>query len=591
MNNKDRSIFLRLLKICWSKQKKYMVSITGILIIKTILPFVTLLSLQEILNLIQVNNGGKTNYFLVVGIYFLSLLLTSVFDDLYQYLQGRFKVRINYDINCIVINKATKLSLSDYENSYTYDKLQRAIKETQTPYICIMGIYNIILNMISLVGNILILIMWKWYIIIIMLIVPIVSSFFTILIGKYEYRVMRKRASDSRKITYFRSLISDVISCKENKVLNTDNELFDKFKKVFQKFIKKDTEILSYKTINSIIFKFLENIVGIIIVFQVLVSLIKRFILIGNANTYINCVWNGIKSINMVIDAIANLYTKIQYIYNLFEFIDSNKKQTIFLNDENLIDIDKIEEIEFINVSFRYRENLQYAVKNVNCKISKNEKIVIVGNSGSGKSTFIKLLCGLYDSYEGEILINGIPLRKINKENYYHKLGVVFQDFIKYEFTFKENMVYGNSNNWTDSLVEKKVNSLVSKGVVQFVKKLSLGLNTQLGSKFDQGVQLSGGEWQQVAFARAYFRTADVYIFDEPSSGLDVITEENMYNILKKELEDSICLLITHRLYMINNYAERALVFNNSQLIEDDTVKNLLNYDSYYRYMYNKVKI
>lgn len=589
---KNKWLFFRSLKMCWSRQKKYIILITGVLVIKTILPFITLLALQEFLNLAQNSDTKHLNNttILIISIYFISIITSSFFNNIYDYLHGIFKMKLNYDINCMIIEKATKLSLADYENSDTYDKLQRALQETQTPYLCINSIYSVANNIMTLIGNICILMMWKWYIVIILSAIPALSAIFTVLIGKYEYQIMRSRVTSARKITYFRMLISDVVSCKENKVLNTENKLFHNFKIIFSNFIKKDKEILSYKTISILFFGFLENAVGIVVIFQIILSLIKKTILIGTANTYINCVWNSIKSVDTLIDNIAKIYTKIQYVYNIFEFLDEDNSHKA-LSESTEKDIENIESIEFVNVSFRYRFDLPYALKNINCIINRHDKLVIVGDSGSGKTTFIKLLCGLYDDYEGEILINGISLKKINKHSYHEKLGIVFQDFVKYEFTLKESLLFGKKdNNETHLDVEKRVEELTNQGIIKFAKNLSAGIDTQLGSKFDKGVQLSGGEWQQVAFARALLRNSDVYIFDEPSSGLDVISEESMYKILKNNLKNTICLLVTHRLYIVNNYAERALVFQNGRIIEDDKVQNLLKYNSYYKYMYDKTQ-
>lgn len=591
-NITEKNLLLRVIKTCYKKQKKYVALITIIMFIKTILPFVTLLTLQRILNYVQNSNCEYMEKWLLInlGIYFGTIILCSVFEDLYEYYQGVLKMKLNYDINCMVINKSMDLSLSDYEDSDTYDKLQRAIQETQTPCQCMVSLFGILNSLITVIGYITILISWNWYVVLILTVLPIISAYFTVVIGKYEYKVLRQRVADSRKIGYFRTLISDVASYKENKILGINKLLFEKFKNQFQKFIKKDKEILRYKVVNSIIFRAMENIVGLIVIFRVFKSLVAGKILIGTTYTYINCVWNSIKSIDLVIDNIAHIYNKMQYVGNIFEFIDEYERKS---NDglEKGVNVDSIISIEFKNVSFKYREELPYVLKDVNCKMSKGEKIVIVGNSGSGKSTFIKLLCGLYSNYEGEIMVNGISLANIDKKSYCKSLGVVFQDFVKYEFSLRESLNFGCSEKTqNDEELEVKVENVISKGILTFLKELKFGLGTQLGSKFDKGVQLSGGQWQQVSFVRTILRDTSMYIFDEPSSSLDVVTEENMYKIMKELLNENLCIFVTHRLYNINNYAERALVFKDGKIIEDNRIDHLLAYDSYYRYMYDKVK-
>ena len=584
----EKNILFQILKICWIHKKKYIIILCSVLLLKTVMPFVTLVSLQEILNAAQSGLDINEYVFLKLLItYFVSIILGSLLDNLYEYIQGILKVNLNYEFHRLIINKCISLNLKEYEDSETYDKMQRAIQETQTPYQCIISIFNVFSNAISLFGHIVILFMWKWYVFFILMFVPIISAIFAIIIGKYEYKVMRERASDSRKISYYRTLISDVISCKENKILNIENELFQRFNKMYLRFIAKDKKILGYKVFNSVLFNFLQNIIGIFILLRVLVEVIQKKIYIGTASTYINCVWNSIKSINITIDNIANIYNKIRYISNILNFLNMNEKNDI--RNESLIKIDKIRKIEFYNVSFRYREELPYVLEKINCTINEDDKIVIVGGNGSGKSTFIKLLCGLYDEYEGDILINGLSLRSIDKISYRKKLGVVFQDYVKYEFNLRDSLLLGNGEILENEL-NFQVKNIQKKGIISFVDKLPKGLDTTLGSKFDKGIQLSGGEWQQVSFVRTLIKDAEVCIFDEPSSALDVITEENMYKLLKEKMCQSICILITHRLYIVNNYAERAIVFKGGKIIEDGKVEELLARNSIYKQMFNKIK-
>ena len=543
----EKNILFQILKICWIHKKKYIIILCSVLLLKTVMPFVTLVSLQEILNAAQSGLDINEYVFLKLLItYFVSIILGSLLDNLYEYIQGILKVNLNYEFHRLIINKCISLNLKEYEDSETYDKMQRAIQETQTPYQCIISIFNVFSNAISLFGHIVILFMWKWYVFFILMFVPVISAIFAIIIGKYEYKVMRERASDSRKISYYRTLISDVISCKENKILNIENELFQRFNKMYLRFIAKDKKILGYKVFNSVLFNFLQNIIGIFILLRVLVEVIQKKIYIGTASTYINCVWNSIKSINITIDNIANIYNKIRYISNILNFLNMNEKNDI--RNESLIKIDKIRKIEFYNVSFRYREELPYVLEKINCTINEDDKIVIVGGNGSGKSTFIKLLCGLYDEYEGDILINGLSLRSIDKISYRKKLGVVFQDYVKYEFNLRDSLLLGNGEILENEL-NFQVKNIQKKGIISFVDKLPKGLDTTLGSKFDKGIQLSGGEWQQVSFVRTLIKDAEVCIFDEPSSALDVITEENMYKLLKEKMCQSICIDNTSIVY------------------------------------------
>ena len=582
-----RIYFWKLIKLCWNMQRKYLIAMIMVSIPKAFLPFVTLLALQSILNLAQ--KKVFTDVIVYILIYFASLLFVKILDVIFDYFKGLFKVNINYDINCLIIDRSQNLTLSDFENSDTYDELQRALKETQSIFQSINSIFLIFNNIFTVIGSLLIIILWQWYVVGILIVAPVISFYFTVIIGRYEFNVMQERMSGTRKINYLRDLINDVHSFKENKVLESNQYLYNKFKKIFEQFIKKDREILQYKSINAIVFNLLETLIGVGVIGAVIYSLTLGKILIGTANTYIQCIWNIIKSTDLTINNLASIYTKSQYLSNLFKFIDKDDRNN---NEERkkTVDIRQIESIEFINVSFRYRAGLPYAIQNINLKIKKNEKIIIVGDSGSGKSTFIKLLSNLYSDYEGEILINGISLKEINKDSLYDKIGIVYQDFVKYEFTLKENLILGNFNMKEDE-ISRNVSNIMEKGILTFCEKLQHNLDTQLGTKFNKGVQLSGGEWQQVAFTRAIMKKSDMLILDEPSSGVDVISESNMYNLLKEVTNNTISLLVTHRLYIADRFAQRAIVFRNGEIIEDNSIEKLMGYDSYYKFMFSKTAI
>ena len=213
MKLKKNFLFLKLFKFCWKKEGKYILILFSLLIPKIIFPFISLLSLQKVLNLINLNEK-KDIIMAISSIYFLSLIFLNISNILFEYFQGIFKGKLNFDVNLSIINKSLDLSLEDYEDSNTYDILQKALQETQTPYQSIMNIFNLVNNIITFVGSIFILVLWKWYLVLILLVFPIISFYFTIIIRKYEFEITQSKISDGRKLSYYRLLLSDIMSYK-----------------------------------------------------------------------------------------------------------------------------------------------------------------------------------------------------------------------------------------------------------------------------------------------------------------------------------------------------------------------------------------
>ena len=207
------------------------------------------------MNLINLNEK-KDIIMAISSIYFLSLIFLNISNILFEYFQGIFKGKLNFDVNLSIINKSLDLSLEDYEDSNTYDILQKALQETQTPYQSIMNIFNLVNNIITFVGSIFILVLWKWYLVLILLVFPIISFYFTIIIRKYEFEITQSKISDGRKLSYYRLLLSDIMSYKENKISNNEKYLFNKFEKIFCT-IKKMLYLAPYK--NEPIWKLKRN--------------------------------------------------------------------------------------------------------------------------------------------------------------------------------------------------------------------------------------------------------------------------------------------------------------------------------------------
>lgn len=568
--------FFKLIKLCYCKQKAYFIGIIALTVIQSIVPVLSLYFLQNILNGLQII---KVNYAYII-LYFSGILIAKIFNVLSTYLQNIFKIKIFYDINCEIIKISNQLSLKDYEDSDTYDKLRRALQESAKPFTCLQIIFLLAGNIISLTSYIVLLSRWNANIILPIFFIAVLSFYNTLKIGKYEFSVLQKRSSDARKVSYYSSLLNNAITFKENKTLGIDKQLFNKYKETSKKFVEKDKEIARKKTILNTLYKVIASIFGCAIVLVILKECMVGKIRFGNVYTYISCVWNILNEMDSTTANAAFLLQNTLYLKNLFDFLERDTEGVETY--QNKFQLKNIDTVEFKNVSFRYRDDLPYILKDISFKISRGEKIAVIGKNGSGKSTICKLIAGFYNDYEGEILINNISLKIYSHESVLRKINILFQDFTKYEFTLLENLRFGANES------ENIVGKVIENGLLKFTNRLYNGVNTQLGNRFDNGIQLSGGEWQQLSFAREVIRAADIYIFDEPTANMDIETESDIFNAMQRLTANKTCFLVTHRLYNVQKFAERIMVFKEGRLIEDDSLENLKRENSYFNYLCGK---
>jgi ATP-binding cassette subfamily B protein len=238
---------------------------------------------------------------------------------------------------------------------------------------------------------------------------------------------------------------------------------------------------------------------------------------------------------------------------------------------------------EFRDVSFAYPGTTRRVLKNFNFTLSPGERIALIGENGQGKTTVVKLITRLYDPTEGQILLDGVDLREYKLEDLHHEIGVIFQDFMRYEMTARENIAVGRvERQHTEQEIEQAAEKSLAASVIA---KLEKGYDQQLGRRFETGVELSGGEWQRVALARAYLRDAQLLILDEPTAALDAKSELEVFERFAELTKDKMALLISHRFSTVR-MADRIVVLSGGRLVEEGNHKQLMALGGLYAEMF-----
>lgn len=284
---------------------------------------------------------------------------------------------------------------------------------------------------------------------------------------------------------------------------------------------------------------------------------------------------NGVMQIANTLGKLAEILPLARVYFEIIEHTDNKEYGTVELNTDKF-------EIEFKNVSFMYPSTTTYALQNVNLKISNGEHLAVVGRNGSGKTTFIKLMCRLYDVTDGEILINGINIKEYSKDSIIKLYSVVFQDFQMFSIPLKDNVCAGNDCN-TDKLYSCLDNANIADRVSQMPQQEGTYLYKDIE---ENGVEISGGEAQKLALARALYKNSPIVILDEPTAALDPVAENEIYNRFNSFVDNKTAIYISHRLSSCV-FCSRIAVFDKSKLVETGTHQELLNANGKYSELWN----
>ena len=553
-------------------------------VLQAILPFLSLYISQSILNFIQTGVNAVDSYIKYIAMFILINISISISKQLNAHYLNLYRDYLYYELNCLIMNKTNDLSLADYENPEMYNSIQRAEQEIGIrPFNIISTLVGMISSVITLFSSLLILLQWHWFSILGFIVLPFLTFSYFKKISEYEYQTKYNRSTNERKSWYISHLLTKDRFIKEIKLFDLNEYLVERFKdyrfKFHQQnkyiFFKKDSFSLAYQLTNTLISSFL----AILAFYEAIIG----YILVGNVMTYINVVSKIENAISAIVVSYFSLVQDNMYVENIRMYLTyENKTLNNIVSEKQKIK--EIKKIKIINLSFKYPNSKEKVLDKINLEICAGENFALVGKNGSGKTTLIKILCGLYDNYEGAIYVNDINLRNIEMSSYKKLISAIFQDYNCYEFTAKENISFGDIQNF-DDLTRVREAAKIS-GADEFISKLPMGINQQLGNWFEEGIQLSGGQWQKIAISRAFMKKSHLLILDEPSASLDPISEYNFYEKIIHEDTGNIKIFITHR---FNNakFTDKIIVMDKGKIVEFGSHESLIKNKQLYYKMYS----
>jgi ATP-binding cassette, subfamily B, bacterial NisT/SpaT len=566
-----RSIWLsfklwpKIFKLLWNTNRLYFLFILFVSIIRGLLPACILLSTQFLINNVLRSIESKEIKLVLIGFTVLvSLQLFNQFTIIFDsYLKKIFNSALSNSVNLLIMKKCANLTLQAYEDALIQDMLKRARGEAgYRPFEVFMQIISIITGVVTLFSSAAILISWKWWISLILISIPFFSFISFLKIGQKEFQLYYDRAPKQREAWYHSYLLTRDNSFKEVKLYQLSNYILGNYSNILRGFFKEDKNIAKRRSLTSLGFDMLNQVAIGVTIFLVIYSTFKGELLIGSLVGMIQAINLTQNTSQSLVQSILTLCQNNLYLTQLFDFLSLKENGKTGIGNTFLA---KVNSIELKNVTFKYPSMPTNAIENVSFSIGEGETLAIIGKNGSGKSTLVKLITQLYNEFEGEIRVNNIPIQDINREDFSKRIGVVFQDFVQYEMTVRNNIGFGDINNLSNN--GKIIEAANKAGINRIMHKFPKGIDSQLGRLFNEGVQLSGGQWQRIAIARAFMRDADMYILDEPSAFLDPQAEHEVLEQFKKLIQNKIGIFISHRISSAK-LADKIIVMDKGKICE-----------------------
>ena len=486
--------------------------------------------------------------------------------------QSILRALLGQRVNVMILEKALTLQLAHFEDSEFYDKLTQARREASSrPLSLVNRTFGLVQNAISLSSYAALLFAFSPWAVLILIGAGLPSFLAEAKFSGDAFKLFRWRSPDTRMQIYLESVIAREDGVKEVKLFQLGPRLLQRYRDIFRKLFVEDRRLTIRRDTWGFVLGLLSTAAFYGAYAWIVVSTINGGITLGAMTMYLVLFRQGQSAVAAILTSVSGMYEDNLYLSNLYEYLEQPIPGRI---GDVTAGVDPSRGIEFEKVSFSYPGTATKALDNISLQIRPGESLALVGENGSGKTTLIKLLTRLYEPTEGRILLDGVELQDWDVETLRQRIGVIFQDFGRYQFSVGENIGAGDVRHIDDSA--RWENAAKTGMAAPFIEDMPEGYETQLGRWFKGGRELSGGQWQKIALSRAFMRSeADILVLDEPTAAMDAASEAAIFDHFRSESHNKMTILISHRFSTVRA-ADQIIVIHDGEIVEHGNHESLL---------------
>jgi len=580
----------RAMTLVWSTSGLLTITLACLTVAAGILPaavaWIGQLIIDGVLAGVQVfRDSAAVPYMPVLGLILLEGILVGGISAAQRGIamcQALLRALLGQRVNELILEKALTLEIARFEDSEFYDKLTRARREASSrPLSLVNRTFALFQQSVSLVSFGTLLVRFSPWAVLLLIVTGLPSFIAETRFSGDAFRLFRMRAPESRMQLYLETVMAREDHAKEVQLFQLGGVLLERYRQIFRKLYGEDRALtLRRETWGAIL-----SLVSTGAVYGaygwIAVSAMADQITLGEMTMYLLLFKQGQAAVAASLTAIGGMYEDNLYLSNLYEYLE---QQPEYSWGDRVCGPDPGDGVRFENVSFRYPGAAEKALDHISLHARPGQSLALVGENGAGKSTLIKLLTGLYQPDAGRILLQGLDIREWDPQILRRSIGVIFQDFNRYQFTVGENIGAGDIEAFHDR--QRWADAAHQGMAYRFINRMDEGFATQLGRWFQGGRELSTGQWQKIALSRAFMRSsAQILILDEPTASMDAAAEAEIFRHFEQQTRDRIAILISHRFSTVRQ-ADLIAVIERGRLIECGAHQELLDQDGRYAHRF-----